>query len=88
VTVLGVIGRVSPFGQVTMAAAWSRVNPPSMAGCTGAGLMTTVCRAAARAARGVTVLQAKSPNTSNSMASWPSSSDSRTTASWLSAPAA
>ena len=42
---LGLIGRVAPFGQVTVPAPWSmvkssRVNPPGTAGFSGIGLIT------------------------------------------------
>jgi hypothetical protein len=50
-----VIRAVSPFGQVTMAAASSTVNssivnPPSTAGRSGHGLMIAVCPPSATAA--------------------------------------
>ena len=57
---VGVIGRVTPFGQVTVPG-WSavgsttvnssRVNPPSTAGRSGHGLMIGMCPASRSAAR-------------------------------------
>jgi hypothetical protein len=52
---LGLIGRVCPAGQVTVAAAWSTVNasmvnPPGTGGRTGHGLMIGSCPGSAWAA--------------------------------------
>ncbi len=52
----GAIGRVIPFGQVTVPAASStvkssRVNPPGTVGRSGHGLITAVCPACCSAAK-------------------------------------